>query len=303
MRHSPTHEEIHDKTTAHTPRHRLQTAVERFRWPTLADLRAAGTSKIALAGSVLTILALAALASSPGTDAGSGAVLDTAAFTTTDRAARADRSLDRGAIDAPASAVDGAINAANQLLAPELAARMAAETQAKQAAEAAQAAEAQRQAEAQAAAARAAAVPAPVAGLDQTQMNNAKRIVQAGQAMGLPKRAYVIAVATSMQECNLFNLASTVLPDSYNYPNEGSGSDHDSVGLFQQRPSSGWGAVSQIMDPGYAATAFYRVLVTVPGWDSLPLTAAAQRVQVSAYPDAYAKHEGRAQAVVDALVG
>jgi len=127
--------------------------------------------------------------------------------------------------------------------------------------------------------------------------------VQAGQAMGLPKRAFVIAVATSMQECNLYNLASTVLPDSYNYPNEGSGSDHDSVGLFQQRPSSGWGAVSQIMDPGYAATAFYRVLVTVPGWDSLPLTAAAQRVQVSAYPDAYAKHEGRAQAVVDALVG
>jgi hypothetical protein len=134
-------------------------------------------------------------------------------------------------------------------------------------------------------------------------MNNAKRIVQAGQAMGLPKRAFVIAVATSMQECNLYNLASSVLPESYNYPNEGSGSDHDSVGLFQQRPSSGWGSVAQIMDPGYAATAFYRVLVTVPGWDSMALTYAAQRVQVSAYPEAYAKHEARAQAVVDALVG
>jgi hypothetical protein len=133
-------------------------------------------------------------------------------------------------------------------------------------------------------------------------MNNAKKIVEAGQAMGLPKRAFVIAVATSMQECNLYNLASTRLPESYSYYNEGSGSDHDSVGLFQQRPSSGWGTVAQIMDPTYAATAFYKVLVTVAGWDTMALTYAAQRVQVSAYPTAYAKHEARAQAVVDALV-
>jgi hypothetical protein len=302
MRHSPTHEKIHDKTPAHIARHRFQNTIERFRWPTLADVRAAGTSKLALAGSVLTILALAALAGTPATDGASGTVVETAAFSTTDRTERADRSFDRQALpaDVPAAAAESVVEAANQVLAPEAAARAA---QAAQAQQAAQAAEAQRQAEAQAAAARAAAVPTPVAGLDQTQMNNAKRIVQAGQAMGLPKRAFVIAVATSMQECNLYNLASTVLPESYNYPNEGSGSDHDSVGLFQQRPSSGWGSVAQIMDPGYAATAFYRVLVTVPGWDGMALTYAAQRVQVSAYPEAYAKHEGRAQAVVDALVG
>jgi hypothetical protein len=296
MRHSPTHESIHDKTTAHIARHRLQKTVERFQWPTLADIKAASTSKLALAGSVLTILALATLASTPGADGQSGAVVDTAAFSVADRVDRADRSFDRAAAaDAPAAAAAGAIDAANQVLAPDGAA---------QAQQAAQAAEAQRAAEAQAAAAAAAAPnPTPVAGLDQTQMNNAKRIVQAGQQLGLPKRAFVIAVATSMQECNLYNLASSVLPESYDYPNEGSGSDHDSVGLFQQRPSSGWGSVAQIMDPGYAATAFYRVLVTVPGWDGMALTSAAQRVQVSGYPDAYAKHEGQAQAVVDALAG
>jgi hypothetical protein len=145
-------------------------------------------------------------------------------------------------------------------------------------------------------------VPVPVADLNQTQMNNAKAIVDAGAAMGLPKRAYVIAVATSLQESQLYNLASTRIPESYNYNAEGSGSDHDSVGLFQQRPSSGWGRVPDLMNPTYAAQAFYTALVRVPGWENMALTAAAQRVQVSAYPNHYAKHEARAQAIVDALV-
>ena len=146
------------------------------------------------------------------------------------------------------------------------------------------------------------APPTPVAGLDQVQMNNALTIVRTGQAMGLPERAYVIAVATAMQESQLRNLASTRIPESYQYNAEGEGSDHDSVGLFQQRPSAGWGAVSQLMDPAYAATAFYQALLRVPGWESMELTWAAQRVQVSAYPYAYAKHEPRAQQVVDALL-
>ena len=60
--------------------------------------------------------------------------------------------------------------------------------------------------------------------------------------------------------------------------------------------------MAEIMDPNYAAKAFYKVLVNVPGWDGMALTYAAQRVQVSAFPEAYAKHEARAQAVVDALV-
>jgi hypothetical protein len=105
-----------------------------------------------------------------------------------------------------------------------------------------------------------------------------------------------------MQESNLRNLASTRIPESYQYNAEGEGSDHDSVGLFQQRASSGWGAVPQLMDPNYAATAFYSALVRVPGWESMELTWAAQRVQVSAFPYAYAKHEARAHDVVFALL-
>ncbi len=156
--------------------------------------------------------------------------------------------------------------------------------------------------EAQAEPAAPAGPPAPVAGLNETQMANAWKIVQAGQAMGLPARAFGRAVAPSLQESNLYNLASTRIPESYQYNAEGEGSDHDSVGLFQQRASAGWGAVANLMDPHYSATAFYKVLVTVPGWDSMELTWAAQRVQVSAYPYHYAKHETRAQAIVDAIL-
>lgn len=144
--------------------------------------------------------------------------------------------------------------------------------------------------------------PRPVAGLDQLQMDNAKVIVDVGLAMRMPRRALVVAVATAMQESNLYNLASDVLPESFNYPHQGSGSDHDSVGLFQQRPSSGWGTVAQCMDPAYAARAFYTALKEVPGWENLSLTEAAQAVQVSAFPDAYAQHEERATTVVEALV-
>jgi hypothetical protein len=132
-------------------------------------------------------------------------------------------------------------------------------------------------------------------------MNNASAIVAAGKAMGLPKRAFVLAVACAMQESRLLNLASSALPESFSYPNEGTGSDHDSVGLFQQRTSAGWGSVRELMTPDYAARAFYAVLIQIPGWESMALTYAVQSVQLSAFPDAYAQHEVRAQAVVDAL--
>jgi pyruvate/2-oxoglutarate dehydrogenase complex dihydrolipoamide acyltransferase (E2) component len=142
----------------------------------------------------------------------------------------------------------------------------------------------------------------PVAGLDQAQMNNAKKIVQAGREMGMPRRAMVIAVATAMQESNLYNNASGVLPESQNYPHQAIGWDHDSVGLFQQRPSSGWGTVEDLMDPEYATKAFLGALQEVPGWQGMALTDAAQAVQVSAFPWAYAQHEWRAAKVVDAIL-
>jgi hypothetical protein len=298
MRQPPSHDEFRGKKKIpHAPRHRAATTGRRVRlakvrWPSAPTVRGAARNKVAFAASVLACLALAAISGGPGSV--ENRQVDTAAFNATDRADRTNRSYNRQ------GTAQDAVDEANKVLAPEVAKAM--EEEARKAAEAKAAAEAKLAAEAQAADQARKANPTPVAGLSQAQMNNAKKIVEAGQAMGLPKRAFVIAVATSMQECNLYNLASTRLPESFNYYNEGSGSDHDSVGLFQQRPSSGWGTVAQIMDPTYAATAFYRALVTVAGWDTMELTYAAQRVQVSAYPTAYAKHEARAQAVVDTLV-
>ncbi|MEU8016956.1 peptidase M23 [Micromonospora parva] len=144
--------------------------------------------------------------------------------------------------------------------------------------------------------------PAPVAGLDEDQMENAEAIVSTGRKMGVPRRGLVIAVATAMQESNLYNVASGVLPESQNYPHQGVGWDHDSVGLFQQRSSSGWGPVGRLMDPEFATRQFLAALQQVPGWQRMRLTDAAQAVQVSAYPEHYQQHEWRATRVVDAIV-
>lgn len=133
------------------------------------------------------------------------------------------------------------------------------------------------------------------------QLRNAARIIQVGQELEVPPRGWVIAVATAMQESRLRNLANPAVRGSEQLPNEGVGSDHDSVGLFQQR--AGWGSVQERMTPEYAARKFYEKLVEVPGWQQLPLTRAAQAVQVSAFPDAYAKHEALASKIVNSLAG
>jgi cell wall-associated NlpC family hydrolase len=125
----------------------------------------------------------------------------------------------------------------------------------------------------------------------KAQVSNAATIVSVGQSMKVPPRGWVIAVATAMQESHLANLG-----------NLGADNDHDSLGLFQQRPSQGWGTPAQIMDPTYAAGKFYSKLLTVPNWVNLPLTDAAQDVQRSAYPDAYAKWEPDATQLIGALV-
>jgi murein DD-endopeptidase MepM/ murein hydrolase activator NlpD len=119
---------------------------------------------------------------------------------------------------------------------------------------------------------------------DAEQTGNAVTIVKVGADLAVLRRGWVIAVATAIQESGLRNI-------DYG--------DRDSLGLFQQRPSQGWGTPAQLMDPVYAATAFYRALLRVPGWQDLPLTEAAQAVQRSAYPDAYARHEPAATALVD----
>jgi hypothetical protein len=119
------------------------------------------------------------------------------------------------------------------------------------------------------------------------QVGNAKAIIEATKANGMDERAAVIAVATAMQESTLTNFGHL-----------GDRNDHDSQGLFQQRPSSGWGTVEQITDPKYATTAFLKALKQVDGWEEMPLTAAAQTVQVSAFPDHYAKWEQAAADLV-----
>ncbi len=119
------------------------------------------------------------------------------------------------------------------------------------------------------------------------QLANAKAIIEATKKAGLDERAAVIAVGTAMQESTLNNFGHL-----------GDRNDHDSQGLFQQRPSSGWGSVEQITNPEYATTAFLKALKQVDGWQEMPLTQAAQTVQVSAFPDHYAKWEKAAADLV-----
>ncbi|WP_433209784.1 hypothetical protein ACQP00_45935 [Dactylosporangium sp. CS-047395] len=145
------------------------------------------------------------------------------------------------------------------------------------------------------------APPRPVAGLDQTQMNNAVAIVKQGRAQGVPEKGLVVAVATAMQESDLYNVASPAVPSSLKLPHDAVSTDHDSVGLFQQRASQGWGSVPELMDPAHSAMLFYNALGQVRGWQSMSVTGAAQAVQRSAYPSAYQKHADRAAQIVAAI--
>lgn len=124
--------------------------------------------------------------------------------------------------------------------------------------------------------------------LDLEQAGHAATIAAVAEQRGLPARAITIALATAYQESTLYNL-------SYG--------DRDSLGLFQQRPSQGWGTPDEVQDPVYAAGAFYDELVKIPGYRDLEITDAAQRVQRSAFPDAYAQHEPNARALASALSG
>jgi hypothetical protein len=120
------------------------------------------------------------------------------------------------------------------------------------------------------------------------QAENASIIAAVAERRGLPARAISIAIATAIQESKLRNLE---------------GGDRDSVGIFQQRPSQGWGSPRQLNDPYYAANAFYDALVTVDGYQSMEITEAAQAVQRSAFPNAYADHADDGRAVASALSG
>jgi hypothetical protein len=124
--------------------------------------------------------------------------------------------------------------------------------------------------------------------LDPEQAGHAATIAAVGIRRQLPERAVTVAFATALQESKLRNL-----PDG----------DRDSVGLFQQRPSQGWGTPEQLQDPRYAAAQFYRHLVRVKDWETLPIAVAAQAVQRSAEGRAYAKWSTDAAALARAFTG
>ena len=124
--------------------------------------------------------------------------------------------------------------------------------------------------------------------LDREQAANATTITAAASTVGLPHHAVTIAVAAALQESRLHNLAH---------------GDRDSLGLFQQRPSQGWGSPDQILNPRFAAESFFRALAQIDHWSTVSVNDAAQAVQRSATPAAYSKWEGEARAIARATTG
>lgn len=124
--------------------------------------------------------------------------------------------------------------------------------------------------------------------VDPGQAQIATTIVAVAIKLGMPARAVTVALATAEQESKLQNL-------DYG--------DRDSVGVFQQRPSQGWGPRERLLDPAYASARFYLALVKVHGWERMPIHVAAQKVQHSAYGPAYQQHEAMAKVLTAALTG
>lgn len=142
----------------------------------------------------------------------------------------------------------------------------------------------------------------------------AESIIRTGQEKGAPTNALIVSMMVALQESKLKMYANSTVPESLNYPHDDVGSDHDSVNPFQQRPASGWGTVAQLMDLTYASSAFFggpdgpnhgepKGLLDVPGHDQMSLGALAQRIQGSAFPDAYNKWEPVARKIVEQITG
>jgi hypothetical protein len=124
--------------------------------------------------------------------------------------------------------------------------------------------------------------------VETEQAQNASLMAAISVRRGMPPRAASIAIATAYQESKLYNI-------DYG--------DRDSVGLFQQRPSQGWGTRKQLLDPTYAINAFYDALEKIDGYERMRITEAAQAVQRSGFPEAYQDHAGDGRALASALTG
>jgi murein DD-endopeptidase MepM/ murein hydrolase activator NlpD len=147
--------------------------------------------------------------------------------------------------------------------------------------------------------------------LNEKQIAIATRIITVGRDLGVSDKGLKIALMTALQESVLRMYANSSVPESLDYPHDAVGSDHDSVNPFQQRVS-GWGTVAELMDLDYSIKAFFggptgpnggspRGLLDINGWESLAPGVAAQRVQVSAFPDAYDKWEPAAEQLIATL--
>jgi hypothetical protein len=140
-----------------------------------------------------------------------------------------------------------------------------------------------------------------VSDIDDEQEANAVTIIETGKEMGFDENGWAVALATAMQEAKLYNAASDSVPESWDYTDSDVHyEDHDSVGIFQQRTSMGWGSVEELMDVSTSASKFYGTLEDVDGWEDMSIASAAQAVQVSAYPDYYAQWEDLAWDIIDA---
>jgi murein DD-endopeptidase MepM/ murein hydrolase activator NlpD len=150
--------------------------------------------------------------------------------------------------------------------------------------------------------------------LERRQLVHAATIIDTGaRTPGVGRSGMVIALMAALTESSLRILSNTgAYPDSANYPHDGNGGDHDSLGLFQMRPAAGWGTAAELMDPRHQARAFYggptgpnhgspRGLLDISGWQQMPKGAAAQAVEVSAYPDRYAVNEPVAETILHRL--
>ncbi|MFQ4150328.1 C40 family peptidase [Arthrobacter sp. LAPM80] len=144
------------------------------------------------------------------------------------------------------------------------------------------------------------------------QVKVAQAFIGVGMQLEVSDAGLKIAIMVGLKESGLRILANSSVPASMTFAHDGVGSDHDSLGSAQQRPSSGWGSVAELMNPVYDAQAFFggtsgpnkaspRGLLDVPGWESLSPGAAAQAVQVSAFPELYAQWDGEASSIVSAL--
>jgi hypothetical protein len=123
---------------------------------------------------------------------------------------------------------------------------------------------------------------------DPEQAGNAAIISAISLKRGMPPRAATIALTTSIQESKILNIKY---------------GDRDSLGLFQQRPSQGWGTEKQILDPVYSTNKFYDALIKLDDYETADITEVAQKVQRSGYPEAYRDHEGEGRVLASTLTG